>query len=276
MKREALRLFLAPALVLGLAIGQMAITQSASAAANCIKGDRKPPYTIGWANIYSVPTWMKQTEGHDRQGGRGAEGEGPGRQARHHRCAGQRQHPDPADPVDDRRRYRRHRAHRRLGHRARPRRRRCLRQGHRRRQFRQPRHHRQGDRQGQHRFRAWGTQAAEWLVGQMGGKGKIIVLNGPAGISVSDDRRKGADPVLAANPGRRDPRRDEHRLQCRPGAGSRDQPPFQPSRDRRHPVARRRAVRRRDPRHGSAGPRARPDDRRELPASSSSSGRRRD
>ena len=35
----------------------------------------------------------------------------------------------------------------------------------------------------------------------MGGKGKIIVLNGPAGISVSDDRRKGADAVLAANPG---------------------------------------------------------------------------
>src|SRR4029453_18587391 len=29
----------------------------------CIKGGRKAPYTIGWANIYSVPTWMKQTEG---------------------------------------------------------------------------------------------------------------------------------------------------------------------------------------------------------------------
>src|SRR5882762_7779620 len=27
------------------------------------KGDRKPPYTVGWANIYSVPTWMKQTQG---------------------------------------------------------------------------------------------------------------------------------------------------------------------------------------------------------------------
>ena len=36
---------------------------TASAAANCIKGDRKAPYTVGWANIYSVPTWMKQTEG---------------------------------------------------------------------------------------------------------------------------------------------------------------------------------------------------------------------
>ena len=35
----------------------------ANAAAKCITGDRKPPYTLGWANIYSVPTWMKQTEG---------------------------------------------------------------------------------------------------------------------------------------------------------------------------------------------------------------------
>src|SRR5690606_31079409 len=47
---------------------------------------------------------------------------------------------------------------------------------------------------------AWGTQAAEWLIDQMGGSGNILVLNGPAGISVSDDRRSGATPVLEANP----------------------------------------------------------------------------
>lgn len=46
----------------------------------------------------------------------------------------------------------------------------------------------------------WGKQAAEWLAKQLGGKGKIIVMNGPAGISVSDDRRKGAEPVLKAYP----------------------------------------------------------------------------
>ena len=39
------------------------LVEQADAAANCIKGDRKPPYTIGWANIYSVPTWMKETQG---------------------------------------------------------------------------------------------------------------------------------------------------------------------------------------------------------------------
>lgn len=46
----------------------------------------------------------------------------------------------------------------------------------------------------------WGKAAADWLVGQLNGKGKIIVMNGPAGISVSDDRRKGAEPVLKAHP----------------------------------------------------------------------------
>ena len=48
------------AVCLGLFVG-VGISSSANAAANCIKGDRKPPYTLGWANIYSVPTWMKQT-----------------------------------------------------------------------------------------------------------------------------------------------------------------------------------------------------------------------
>ena len=47
-----------------VALGMLALSAgTASAAANCIKGDRKAPYTVGWANIYSVPTWMKQTEG---------------------------------------------------------------------------------------------------------------------------------------------------------------------------------------------------------------------
>jgi ribose transport system substrate-binding protein len=46
----------------------------------------------------------------------------------------------------------------------------------------------------------WGASAAKFLIDAIGGKGKILVLNGPAGISVSDDRRKGAEPVLKANP----------------------------------------------------------------------------
>ena len=41
----------------------LGFVSEADAAAKCIKGDRKAPFTLGWANIYSVPTWMKQTEG---------------------------------------------------------------------------------------------------------------------------------------------------------------------------------------------------------------------
>ena len=48
---------------------------------------------------------------------------------------------------------------------------------------------------------AIGTAGATWLVEQLGGEGKIIALNGIAGISVSDDRYKGAKAVFDANPG---------------------------------------------------------------------------
>ncbi|MER9626553.1 ABC transporter substrate-binding protein [Mesorhizobium sp. M0296] len=46
----------------------------------------------------------------------------------------------------------------------------------------------------------WGDQAAKFLIDAIGGKGKILILNGPAGVSVSDDRRKGADAELKAHP----------------------------------------------------------------------------
>lgn len=48
---------------------------------------------------------------------------------------------------------------------------------------------------------AFGKAGAEWLVKQLGGTGKIIALNGIAGISVSDDRFAGAKAVFDANPG---------------------------------------------------------------------------
>ena len=48
---------------------------------------------------------------------------------------------------------------------------------------------------------AYGKTGAEWLVKQLGGKGEIIALNGIAGISVSDDRSKGAKEVFDKNPG---------------------------------------------------------------------------
>ena len=47
----------------------------------------------------------------------------------------------------------------------------------------------------------WGKLGAEWLVKQLGAKGDILVLNGPAGVSVSEDRWKGAKQVFDANKG---------------------------------------------------------------------------
>ncbi|MGK9168931.1 ABC transporter substrate-binding protein [Inquilinus limosus] len=179
----------------------VAATGAADAAANCIKGDRKPPFTVGWANIYSVPTWMKQTEGTISKMVEELKGKGlvdklviTDAQGNANTQIQQVQSMIDAD-VD---------AIILIA----------------------------GSATALDRVVAdacakgiavinfdslvqtdkvtakintdsldWGRQAAEWLIEQIGGKGKIIVLNGPAGISVSDDRRKGATPVLQANPG---------------------------------------------------------------------------
>lgn len=47
----------------------------------------------------------------------------------------------------------------------------------------------------------FGRVGAQWLAEKLGGKGKIIVLNGVPGISVSDDRWKGAKSVFDKYPG---------------------------------------------------------------------------
>ena len=57
---KTLRHLSAAVLALGLAA---AGASSAFAASKCITAEQKPPYSIGWANIYSVPTWMKETTG---------------------------------------------------------------------------------------------------------------------------------------------------------------------------------------------------------------------
>jgi ribose transport system substrate-binding protein len=46
----------------------------------------------------------------------------------------------------------------------------------------------------------FGKAGAEWLAKALGGKGKIIALNGISGISASDDRWAGAKEVFEANP----------------------------------------------------------------------------
>ncbi|HEX4765398.1 MAG TPA: ABC transporter substrate-binding protein [Lichenihabitans sp.] len=181
---------------LALLVGSLA----AQAASKCVKGEHKPPFTLGWANIYSVPTWMKQTQGTieqevdvlkkkglvsnlvitDAQGNANTQIQ---------QIQSMIDSKIDAILVDA------------------------------------------GSATALDRVIAdacskgiavlnfdslvdtdeltakidtdqveWGKEAAEWMAKTLGGKGKIIVMNGPAGISVSDDRRKGMEPVLKANP----------------------------------------------------------------------------
>ena len=173
----------------------------ANAAANCIKGDRKPPYTLGWANIYSVPTWMKQTEATitqevDKLKAAGlvdklvitdAQGDANTQIQQIQSMidadvdailliAGSST--APARVLAD-----------------------ACAKGIAIINFDSLVDTDQVTAKINTDSNEWGDTAAKWLIAELGGKGKIIVLNGPAGISVSDDRRKGADAALAANPG---------------------------------------------------------------------------
>lgn len=47
----------------------------------------------------------------------------------------------------------------------------------------------------------WGNMTAEWMVEKLGGQGKILAINGPAGISVSEERWAGAKEIFDATPG---------------------------------------------------------------------------
>jgi ribose transport system substrate-binding protein len=48
---------------------------------------------------------------------------------------------------------------------------------------------------------AWGSITASWLAGQLHGHGNILALNGPAGVSVSEQRWQGAEAVFKKYPG---------------------------------------------------------------------------
>lgn len=173
----------------------------ASAAANCIKGDRQPPYTLGWANIYSVPTWMKQTEGTitaeveklkeaglvDELVITDAQGDANTQIQQIQSMidsdvdailliAGSST--APARVIAD-----------------------ACEKGIAVINFDSLVDTDQVTAKINTDSNQWGDTAAKWLIDQLGGEGKIIVLNGPAGVSVSEDRRAGANEALAANPG---------------------------------------------------------------------------
>lgn len=185
-------------------IGLFAMTGLASqaqAAANCIDGKRQPPYTLGWANIYSVPTWMKQTEGTiadevEKLKAAGLVDELVITDAQGDANVQIQQIQSmidadvdailliagsstaPARVLED-----------------------ACSKGIAIINFDSLVDTDQVTAKVNTDSNKWGDTAAKWLIEKLGGEGKILVLNGPAGISVSDDRRAGSNEALAANPG---------------------------------------------------------------------------
>lgn len=182
-------------------LASVAFTAEAGAAANCIKGDRKPPYTLGWANIYSVPTWMKQTEGTiaaeveelkkqglvDKLVITDAQGDANTQIQQIQSMidadvdailliAGSST--APARVIED-----------------------ACAKGIAIINFDSLVDTDKVTAKINTDSKQWGDTAAKWLIKELGGKGKILVLNGPAGVSVSEDRRAGATDALKANPG---------------------------------------------------------------------------
>jgi len=174
---------------------------SALAAANCIKGEHKPPFKLGWANIYSIPTWMKETTGTIEDMANQLKKQGlvesltiTDAQGNANTQIQQIQSmidakldviviiAGSATALD------------RVVADA------CA-KGIAVMNFDSMVDTNELTAKVNTDQLEWGKEAATWLVDQLHGKGKILVLNGPAGISVSDARRKGADPVLKANPG---------------------------------------------------------------------------
>lgn len=187
-------------IVAGACLGFLLIGSAAEAAVKCVRGDRKPPFSIGWANIYSVPTWMKQTQGTiedevDALKKQGLVSKLVITDAQGNATTQIQQIQSMTDANLDA----------------------ILVEA--------------GSSTALNRAIAqacakgiavvnfdslvdtdeltakintdsaeWGADAANWLVQALGGKGDIIILNGPAGVSVSDDRRKGVEPVLKAHP----------------------------------------------------------------------------
>ncbi|MCB1499085.1 MAG: ABC transporter substrate-binding protein [Bauldia sp.] len=173
----------------------------ANAAAKCITGDRKPPYTLGWANIYSVPTWMKQTEGTITSMVEELKKEGlvdelviTDAQGDANTQIQQIQSMIDADVDAILLIAGSSTAPARVIEAA------CA-KGIAVINFDSLVDTDQVTAKINTDSNKWGDTAAKWLIEQLGGKGKILVLNGPAGVSVSEDRRAGANEALAANPG---------------------------------------------------------------------------
>lgn len=195
MRLGSLRLLAATVLAAGAAAG------TAHAAAKCVDGTRKPPYSVGWADIYLAPTWMAETLDLMKQAAADLKQQGLVKDLAVTNANGDasRQIQQIQSMIDSNTDVIVVEAGSATA---------------------LDRVVAQACRKGIAVINfdslvntneltakidtdqvSWGRQAATWLVGKLGGKGKILVLNGPAGVSVSEQRWQGGKDVLDASKG---------------------------------------------------------------------------
>ena len=228
-KMNFARLGLAPVLAAGLALLQLASAGSAVAAANCIKGEHKPPFKIGWANIYSIPTWMKETTGTIEDMANALKKQGlvdsltiTDAQGNANTQIQQIQSMIDAQARRDHRR-------RRFGHRARSRHRRRLLEGNRCHQFRQPCRHQGPDHENRHRSATMG-QACSGMARQAAQRqGQHSRLEWTGRRLGQRRSAQGRRACVQGQSGHQNSGGNQHALQRRARAGSRHQPALQQS-----------------------------------------------
>ena len=173
----------------------------ASALSKCIKSPRKPPYTVAWADIYLAPTWMTQTTQTMNDMTAELKKEGLVKDFTIQNANGnvtqQIQQiqamidantdviivdagsPSALDRVVAQ----------------------ACKKGIAVVSFDSPINTNQLTTKIEVSAKAWGDTTAHWLIDQLKGKGDILVLNGPAGIGVSEARWAAAKQVFDKAPG---------------------------------------------------------------------------
>lgn len=190
----------ASALCLGLVLGLGAGSQ-ARAAANCTTGDRKPPYSVAWADIYLAPTWMTQTSNTMHAIADDLKKEGLLKDFQIQNANGSVPQQiqqiqamidantdviivDAGSPAA---------LNRVLAS--------ACKKGIAVVSFDSPIDSKDITTKIEVSTKAWGETTAKWLIDKLGGKGKILVLNGPAGVGVSEARWAEAKKVFDTAPG---------------------------------------------------------------------------
>ncbi|MGH7118174.1 MAG: substrate-binding domain-containing protein [Acetobacteraceae bacterium] len=190
--------FLMPLL---LAAAAVALAPAARAASNCVSGTHKPPYKVGWADIYLAPTWMAQTHKLMDEATAALKKEGlvTGLTVTNANGNASQQIQQIQSMIDSRMDLiivdagSATALDRVIAS--------ACRKGIAVVNFDSLVNTNDLTAKIDTDQVAWGRMGAEWLVKELGGKGDILVLNGPAGVSVSEARWHGAKPVFAADKG---------------------------------------------------------------------------